>query len=667
MPRSKTREVPRWKRGKAKKPGAPPVQLRGRSAREFAREFAKATQPQAGGAATPASGTITRTGAWRFRRHLPPFGWLAALIASAGLHSAPHPLLWGLLASLAAPAVMVLFTRHLQDFTRRAVDVAALITSLWVPFLAARGLHSCIAWLLLTWAPCCALWVRHYRWHPDAAAAVAIPVAGDHEQWNALAAQQKWNATLGSAEQLPGGGRRYPIQCDGIKTVLKNILSSSENVAGAWHKPMTEAYAERHPHGVTSRGYLTILGSETLMRGREWNGAGMDPKTGLAVIGRYADGSPAHVKMYTPRYGVRHALLSGTTGSGKSTLLDLLCFIAITTGWFVPVVLDPQEGQSLPFWRDRCLYAAGTDECYGMLRGLHAGMLDRSRYLASLRWDDDGVSMRGMPFFDYEMTGLPMPLIILDEAHMVLKGKTKTERDIVEKVMEVGRLGRKTGTALWLATQLPSLKDLGGEQALRDMLRGGNVISMRTANKVASGMLGLEKDPSEIPPYFTNGKETYGLGYTAGPDARPDAPMRSDLVPKSMLKKVPAIPQLDDRFREAMDLAMGGMPLVTAAPVLSSRPASAAAPPVDDAPEGRRCADAVWKALCEAGRPLERGEVIARANHVATGEWGRDRGFSIRAVGEALRDLAAGKYPDRPIAKPGDGVYESLAPRGVGA
>ena len=61
---------------------------------------------------------------------------------------------------------------------------------------------------------------------------------------------------------------------------------------------------------------------------------------------------------------------------------------------------------------------------------------------------------------------------------------------------EIGRLGRKTGTALWLATHIPSLSDLGGEQALRDMLRGGNVVSMRTANRVATGMLGLEKDPS---------------------------------------------------------------------------------------------------------------------------------------------------------------------------
>ena len=47
--------------------------------------------------------------------------------------------------------------------------------------------------------------------------------------------------TLGAAEQLPGGGRKYPVQCDGIKTTIKNVLALPDNVAGAWHKPMTEA------------------------------------------------------------------------------------------------------------------------------------------------------------------------------------------------------------------------------------------------------------------------------------------------------------------------------------------------------------------------------------------------------------------------------------------
>jgi hypothetical protein len=188
-----------------------------------------------------------------------------------------------------------------------------------------------------------------------------------------------------------------------------------------------------------------------------------------------------------------------------------------------------------------------------MVTALHAAMLARSAYLSQLRWDDDGIPMRGMPFYDRDLTGLPPVLILFDEAHMLLKGDTKDSRAIVEKTVEIGRLGRKTGMALWLATHVPSLSELGGQQALRDMLRGGNVISVRTANRVATGMLGLQKDPSEIPMFFADGKETYGLGYVAGPDNRPDAPMRTDLVPKAMRRKVPPVPVIDDRFAEVMD------------------------------------------------------------------------------------------------------------------
>ena len=185
------------------------------------------------------------------------------------------------------------------------------------------------------------------------------------------------------------------------------------------------------------------------------------------------------------------------------------------------------------------------------------------------------------------------------------------------------------------------------------MLRGGNVISMRTANRVACGMLGLEKDPSEIPKFFSDGKETYGLGYAAGPDNRPDAPMRSDLVPKAMRRKVPAVPRLDDRFLEAMDAAMG-----TQGVLLPRR--DVPQPEADDTPEGRRCIDAVWQILADAGKPMERGEIIKWVNELVTTGWGRDKPFTIRSITSALTSLTAGDG-GRVIAKVRDGVYQAAA------
>src|SRR5207342_3151618 len=125
-----------------------------------ARELTAARRQPAGrrkeGTAT-ANDALAVSRAWRFRRHLAPFAWLAGLAAASGLRAAPHPLLWGVLASVAVPVLMVLFTRHLSPWTRRAVDVAALVTSAWLPVLAAVPLRSCVAWLLLTWAPLAAL------------------------------------------------------------------------------------------------------------------------------------------------------------------------------------------------------------------------------------------------------------------------------------------------------------------------------------------------------------------------------------------------------------------------------------------------------------------------------------------------------------------------------
>jgi hypothetical protein len=632
-------ERPRWR----KPPPGPALVIKGRAARKLA----AAIKPPAPAQTQPEAPVRV----FRFRYHLVPVWWLAGMLAvGLGSHAARSPAA-GLITAFAAAAGMVLLTRHLDGKPRAWWQVMAALTALLVPALSLSGpIFPLPLVLLACWAAVMVRWVSIYRWRPLEPQPEAE--ASDHERWNALAEQQKWNGHLGTVEQLPGGGRRYPIQLDGIKTTIRNVLAASENVAGAWHKPMTEAFAERDPAGITSRGYLTILGRETLMGVREWNGHGVDPATGMAVIGRYADGSPAHMKFYTPRYGTRHALISGTTGSGKSELLHLLIFAVLASGRFVPVILDPQNGQSLPFWRGRCLYAEGEDECIKMLNGLHAGMMDRSAYLASLRWDDDGIAMRGMPFFDAELTGLPMPLIMFDEAHMILNPKVKAlaaPAGPIAKTVEIARLARKTGCALELATHIPGLGDLGGEQALRDMLRGGGVVSMRTANRVGKGMLGLEKDPSEIPAFFTDGKETYGLGYTAGPDNRPDAPFRSDLVPKAMRRNVPPVPQLDDRFKEAMDKAMRKSVIASVPPPALITPA-AAADGETDGPAGRAAADAILAVL---GGELDRGEILTHAAAHVTGTWGRGKPFSVRAMSDALAALER----DGRIRKIRHGVY----------
>jgi hypothetical protein len=703
-PRRVSREVPLWQRRRRtsrrrpERPSDQPVyQLSGRHAAKIAEAAATAAAVAAAQAGLLAAKDPARSvvpigpskRAWRFRRHVPPFAWLVLLLgAGAGLHVAPDVFWWGLLASVVVPAGMLLVTGQRRKdkswifslWVRRFTGAQAGATSFWLNMLGWLGVRVCGPFVLLSGGVFLGLWVRHYRWRP-AAAPVREPAPAadvpdeDAATFAALARAQKWSATLGDREDLPAGGRRYPVQCDGINTVMPKILGAPAFVAGAYHRPATEVYAERDPLGVPSRGSLTILSGNSLVAGRAWAGAGMDLKTGLAVSGRFADGRDSHDKWYEPRYGCYHDLDAGTTGSGKSERLNLKVFTALATGWFVPVILDPQEGQSLPFWQDKCMYARGDAEVERYIRGLHAGFLDRSSYLASYRWNDDGVDMPGMPFFDYELLGgaLKIVLVILDEAHLVLKDDTKRQRQITRYVVELARLIRKAGGKMVLATQTPGLSDLGGSQALRDMLRGGNVWSGRTANSVGQGQLGLVKDPSDIPRYFADGSKTSGLAYTDGPDVRPDAPQRGDFVGREHYLSPPAVPVLDDRFLEVMDKVMkvAVSPSSTVAPVTGDpapvsggglltlvRPARVEDDEADDAPEGRQCADAVWKVLSDDGGPLSRGVIIERIG-VLSEAWGRAKPWTVKAIGNACGKLAEGGVPGRPVTKSGNGVYQA--------
>ena len=133
--------------------------------------------------------------------------------------------------------------------------------------------------------------------------------------------------------------------------------------------------------------------------------------------------------------------------------------------------------------------------------------------------------MRGMPFFDHAPHRPADLMIMFDEAHMLLTDPASRPEAPWSATEEKADWTARPARSLMLATHIPSLSDLGGCRRCGTCCAAATWSRMRTANRVAPGMLGLEKDPSEIPLVSLTARKptAWDIG---GPDNRPDSPMR---------------------------------------------------------------------------------------------------------------------------------------------
>lgn len=518
-------EKPLWARQQRKRTTQRNAQLDRATKRKIDRHIARRLDPEE---AQPPKRTSTP--AFRFRHQLMPLwwlGWAAAGVAAHYQHTRTSLTGPAALAAVLVAAVTVMVQRHKPPWPRNYHQAMAVWCGLWLVAGAAIGKSPLLVIELAGWAIPSAVWVARYRWQP----AAAEPGDGkaDHAVFAELAETRKWAARLGPSRSVPNGVQ-YPILCRGAHTHIGQITTEGKAIAAAFDAPVTVVYAERDPGGVESRGLLTKLRTGTLDQPRVWDGEGIR-QDGLAMVGRFPDGKPLRERVFVPGEGggARHTIVAGADGSGKTGLLDLgLCNSAIS-GRIAPVILDPQEGQALPAWREHVPYARGTEQCLSFLTGLEQAMMSRSRVLGEMEWTSQrtGRTRRGMGFYDYGMCGLPIIEITIDEAPILL-----AEKDAVRIIKDIGKLGRKVGFRLRLAAQVPSLKELGGEQALRSMLVGGNVFCFRTGDKLSGSMVNIDARPWELPKYFTDGMTpTAGLCYADGPDARSSVTARTDFVP----------------------------------------------------------------------------------------------------------------------------------------
>jgi hypothetical protein len=481
----------------------------------------------------------------RFRFQLVPLCWLAGAMAGMLAHQL-HAFLLTAITAVISVVAAVAVTRHRRAGVRWHVQSAVAWAASWALAFCLVGAGPWGGIWEMGWALPAAAWVERYRWKgPAAKPGGPGPV---ELVWRELCEEQRWHATLGPPVRLENNaGTRYPIICRGSKTPITRIISAADSVAAAYDGSLTTVIAEPREDAVKSRGWLTLLRGNTLETPRTWNGAGIDPATGLAVVGRFPEGGNAHERYYVPGIGggTKHAITSGADGTGKTGKLDLTICISMASGICV-VILDPQMGQALPAWREaaRFPYACGTEECLAYLRGLYAAMMSRSEVMASLRWQHPRTRKmrRGMGFYAPEILVeiaqgsliplgelLPIIEIVIDEAPVLLAVK-----GVPELLANIAKLGRKAGFRLKIAAQVPSLAELKSPE-LRSILVGGGAFAYRSGDKVSGGMMNVQGKPWELPPAFPNRKPTFGLCYASTIEGRSSVPMRTDYVDEEQL------------------------------------------------------------------------------------------------------------------------------------
>ncbi|MFD7922523.1 hypothetical protein ACFV3R_25265 [Streptomyces sp. NPDC059740] len=374
----------------------------------------------------------------------------------------------------------------------------------------------------LVWSAVYGTWVWR-RWGRRPAAATAPKLTQqmlDWEQYAAAADGPYPKSKLLSPIATPDGGWSGEIQAPRGKSFkiasMDDVLSSI-----GVEDPDLVALEKIGPR----TGRITVFTVNPLKEGSLFGDEHVvNVETGLAPIGVYYDGAPSHYRFWLPGSGAVHDFITGTSGSGKSRTVDALLAIERRSPLICSIVIDPQEGLSLPDWPDAvAAFAPGNALGIVALRAAHAIMKERGKRYNRLKWiDDKGRERIGRAFF---VPGDPDPLLCLtiEEAHDILNDEEHGE-EAVKLIADMAKEARKVGIKIRVCNQSPNADELGGKTLIRDILQGGNNLVLRSGSsatgKRAAGTALGDIDPGAIPREFADGTSTGGLGYLAGPDNR---------------------------------------------------------------------------------------------------------------------------------------------------
>jgi DNA segregation ATPase FtsK/SpoIIIE-like protein len=397
---------------------------------------------------------------------------------------------------------------------------------------------------------------------------------------------------------------------------------------------------------------ILVIPNSPLQKIVRWDKPTIDPKTGVSQLGVYADSKPTFYRHWREGYGPVHDLISGTTGSGKSETTTMLVTEELNSGLVVPWVIDPQSGQSLPDLQNTVeKFARNILEARELLRDAVMRMFARNEFMASLKWvDERGRERQGLGSFTPgdPRHGLPIISITIDEAHMVL-----SDPECKASVEILGAMSRKCGLKIRLITQVPLLSSLGGSMAIRDAVASGNVIILRTGNRLTGqvafngGMPAV--DPCLLPSEWSGGATTAGLGYFMGPGASRPVPFRASYADDAYgwaLHANELNPITNRRIAAVIDdlkQRSSGDPMTSPDGSISIRPVSAAQGEVDakESPESRRTGEraALMFLAARADRPdgVDRGDLVEGISAEFRGA--EMEPPALRTLTKALKDL----------------------------
>lgn len=597
----------------------------------------------------------------RFRNQLAPLAVMAGTYgAGCGVDLLGHPLIIGG-AGLAASAIA---WRASAWWLNRSIErvYATTVTTAgsWWLWCGTGGIGGHMpAWLAGAGGALALPWWWHYRLRgvptDEPTVNADTPVNSRIAEWDRVVACPGGpleKSRLLDTEEIRGG---WAGTIEILKGNTDRAVMATKDIGAALRLKAGSIWIEPTPLGELHLARVLVLEENPLQNLLCWREPTLDVAKGTSVLGWYADMGEVRYRHFRPGSGPVHTLIAGSTDAGKSRTVDQLLCEERHSGVIASQIIDPQGGQSLPDWQGNVEdYARNITEARALLTRARDRMYARNAFMASVKWRDDhrsdkfpdGRERLGIGEFTPgdPRHGLKLLSITIDEAQTVLADPVC--RALVEEMIA---MSRKCGIKFRLITQVPLLSSLGNSMAIRDAVAAGNVIVLRTANRLSGQVAfngALPVDPSSLPKEWPDGSTTSGIGFVFAPGADRAATMRVGYV--------------EDVFGWATTGPTIGLEPYEGPAAKGSDGASTAQPnppePQSDAQPDRAGEDAVLAFLAErAASETSRGDLINQIQGASANP------PALRTLVKALTDLVeAGE-----VERTGRGQYR-ITEQGLG-